>query len=97
MPRPRSDFAAVHGEASRIEPDLARAVQKALARVRDGLSINELAMALAAKDARRALALVPKVTVADALSPAGTIVRDTVLRGGRLGADVVNKPRRRRR
>ena len=96
MPRPRSDFAAVHGAARGIEPRLARAVQRALVKLREGIPLEALASAIAAKDGRRALALIPKGAVSDALMPAGAIVRDTVIRGGRVGADVVNRAKRRR-
>ena len=96
MPRPRSDFAAVHGAARGIEPRLARAVQRALVKLREAIPLEALAAAIAAKDGRRALALIPKSTVSDALMPAGAIVRDTVIRGGRVGAEVVNRAKGRR-
>lgn len=53
------------------------------------MSINALAMALAAKDVKLAMSLLTGVE--DALSPAGTIVRDAFLKGGRLGADQIKK------
>jgi hypothetical protein len=55
------------------------------------VSINDLAMALAAKDVRRALALLPVATVKDALAPAATIVRDATVKGGKLGAEQVRE------
>jgi hypothetical protein len=82
---------AVHAAADAIEPRMARAVARSLAKVREGISINDLAMALASKDARRALALVSATAVRDALAPAGTIARDAVIKGGKLGAEQVRK------
>jgi len=91
MPRLPSEYRALHEAADKAESRLARAVLKALERIRGQVSINDLAMALANKDAKRALALLPLATIRDALSLAAPIVRDAVLKGGRLGADQVNK------
>ena len=91
MPRLPSEYRAIHEAADKAEPRLVRAVLKTLERIRSEVSINALAMALAARDGKRALALLPLVTVKDALSAAGPIVRDAVLKGGRLGAEQVNK------
>lgn len=87
MPRLPADYRALLAEARRFEPRLNRAFRRAALRLRERVSINALAMALAAKDARRALALLAIAEVKDALSPAGTIARDAVLRGGRVGAE----------
>jgi hypothetical protein len=77
---------ALHAAADTIEPRMTRAFERAMVRARDRVSINDLALTLQAQDARGALALIDRAGLADALSPAGTIVRDTVLRGGRIGA-----------
>lgn len=94
MPRPRSDVRAIHAAADRLEPGLARAVERAMEKLRDSVSINALALALSARDVRRAMALLPEAAVKEALSPAGTIIREAVIRGGRLGAEQVNKAAR---
>lgn len=93
MPRPRADFRAVHAEAARLEPRVAGSVRRALEKLRDAVSINSLALALAAKDVKRAMALFPAAQAKEALSPAGRIVRDAVLRGGRLGAALLSQAR----
>ncbi len=81
---------AAHAVADRTEPRLSRAVRTAVERMRASVSINDLAMALHAKDVKRALALLSPAVVKDALLPAGTIVKEAVMRGGRLGAEQVN-------
>lgn len=101
----KSNQRAVLDAADEIEPRLAGAVRRSVEKMREGVSTNELAMALAAKDVKRALALVvgpPRPRhpmgaallpdrIADALSPAATIARDAVMKGGRLGAEQVRK------
>lgn len=93
MARTAAEFRDVHGAAARFEPRLSRAFLKAAAKVRGRVSINALAIAIAAKDVKVALALLPKADLEDALSPAGAIVRDATLKGGRLGAERLNKVR----
>lgn len=90
MPRPKADYAAQHAAADSIQPRLARAVQRAVAKLREGISINDLAMALHAKNVKAATALLTDSSMRDALGPARTIVRDAFFRGGRVGADRVN-------
>ena len=92
--RPRADYADMHAAADRLEPRLARAFARAVERIRAGVSINDLAMAIAAKDAKRAQAIVSRAAIKDALGPAGAIVSDAVLKGGRVGAGAVNRARR---
>ena len=94
MPRPPRDYAEVLAEAKRFEPRLSRAFRRSIDKMRASVSINDLAMRLAAKDVRGALALFPVVIVKDALSPAATIVRDAILRGGRVGATLLNAARK---
>jgi hypothetical protein len=91
MPRQPHEYRAVHEAADRIEPRLARAFERAVLKLRGLISINELAMRLAARDVKGAMRLLTKEAVQDALGPSATIVRDAVLKGGRLGAEAVNK------
>jgi len=93
MARTPRDYADVHRAARGFEARLARAVRRSLDKIRDGVSINDLAAALAAKDVRRALALLPRSFVEDALKPAGSIAADAVDRGRRIGAKQVRKAR----
>lgn len=91
MPRPRSDFAATHAAAAGFEPRLSRAVRRAAEKLRAGLSINDLAMRLAAGDVKGALALLPVQSIESAFTPTQGIVRDAFARGGRVGAEQVSK------
>ena len=72
------------------ERRLQRAMLRGLERARDQLSINDLALALSAKSSRRAARLLPASVVVDRASPVATILRDAVLRGGRLSERFVN-------
>ncbi len=85
---------AIHAAAKPFEPRLARAFLKATERMRSMVNIYDLAHALAAKDAKRALAIVRAVGFKEALAPVGSIAKDAFMRGGRVGADVVNRVRR---
>lgn len=96
MARPRSDYQALHAEADRFEPRLERALGRSIEKAREAVSVNTLAMALAAKDVKAAMAQLPPPTLQDALSPAGTIARDAFARGGRVAADQVNDARTQR-
>ena len=91
MPRPPRDYAEVLAEAKRFEPRLSRAFRRSIDKMRASVSINDLAMRLAAKDVKGALALLPLAQAKDALAPCGTIARDATLRGGRVGAAAVNR------
>jgi len=91
MPRLARDFRAVHAEADRFEPRLARALQKALLKLRGRVSVDALAAALKAGNVRRAVAVLSRAAVEDALSPVAQIKRDAFVRGGKLGAAAVNK------
>ena len=95
MARRPADYLIVHKAADNIEPRVARAFERSVERMRSTVSINELAMALSAGDVKRAERLLTVQAVEDALSPVGTIVRDAVLRGGRIGAEILNKARKR--
>ena len=94
----RSHQREVHQAADKFEPRLARAIAKGLSKVRERVSIYDLAMILERarqgymrsgridpKDIDAALALIPMSVLKDALSPADTIRRDVVAKGRRLG------------
>lgn len=86
---PKREYQPVHAEADKFEPRLARALDRAAERMRETMSINALAIAIAGKDVRAAMAQLPAAAVEDALRPVATITRDAVLRGGRVAADHV--------
>ncbi len=90
MPRQPQEYRKIHAEADRIELKLARSVERAMTKVRNTVSINELGLALAMGDVKRAVRLVPLERVKEALSPAGTTIRDAVIEGGKVGARILN-------
>ena len=90
MPRQSQEYRAIHSAADKIEPRMARAYVRSTERLREPISIDELAIALSLKNVNAAIKLIPDERVEDVLSPMGTIVQDTTLKGGRIGAEVVN-------
>ncbi len=89
MPRQRKELAALHKVADPIEARLARAFERAAEKLKASISINELAMKLAIRDAKGAMRLLTKDMIKEALGPSATIVRDATIRGGKLGAEAV--------
>ncbi len=91
MPRREPAYRELHAAADRIEPRLERAFVRAMERLRDQVSINELALALSAGDAKGALRRVPVGEVREALEGVGDSVQEAFMRGGRLGAKRINE------
>jgi hypothetical protein len=105
MPRPPSDWKATHQAADKVEPRLAAALRRTVMKLRDGVSITELVPRLAMAQASFAGGgavdqkavdaileqLLPKAVLEDALQPGSQILRETVLRGGRVAAGQVNE------
>jgi hypothetical protein len=93
MPNP------IESAASRIEPEMARRLANGMRKVRERVSINDLAMVLAeamtTRDVKRAqaraLALLAGADLPGALAPAGTVARDAVLKGGRIEAGILSR------
>jgi hypothetical protein len=74
-------------ESDRFEPRLKRAIKRAALKIRAGIDHRALARAIGDKDVRAALAALPDV--ADAFEPMRGIIRDAVLRGGRVSEQVI--------
>ncbi len=91
MPRRPQEYKALHDAADQIEPQVARAFERAVLKMRESISINELAMRLAARDFKGAARVLTDEQISDTLNPCATIVRNAMYRGGRLGANEVNK------
>ncbi len=89
MPRQRKELVALNKVADPIEPYLAKAFERAVKKLKRSVSINELAMKLALRDAKGAMRLLTKDMIKEALGPSATIVRDATIRGGKLGAEAV--------
>lgn len=92
-------MSAIHDAADEIEPRMQRAVEKAFAKMRERVSVNNIALAIANGQRRRDMgiaaakavdaevnAILPGAVAADALAKAQAIVRDSVIRGGKIGA-----------
>ena len=83
------DLDRLHNMADRIEPRLVRAILKAVEKWQDAISIEALAERIAAKDVAGAMKLIRDADIENALEPAGEIIRETVMRGGRFGAQEI--------
>jgi hypothetical protein len=92
MARQPSEYIAIHRAARSIEERLSRAFRRAVERLQGLVPINDLAMRLAGGKVRGAMAMVPNESIiADMLTSAAVIVADTIPKGGRIGADTVNR------
>jgi hypothetical protein len=74
-----------------IERKMARAMLRAVERTREKLLINDLAMAIASRDVKAAMRMFPAALFEEPLGPVGTVARDAVVKGGKVGAEIVNK------
>ena len=95
MARHPREYREIHKAANFIEPRMAARFERATAKMRAGVSINELALKIAAKDIKGAMRLLPKTVVDEALAPVATTARDAVFKGGRIGAENLNRALRR--
>ncbi len=89
MPR-APEFRAVHEQADRIEPRLARALGKATDRMRSLIPFAPLAEAIAARDERGAARIIAEMDIEDTLVPSEQILRDAFLKGGKTIAKELN-------
>ena len=89
MPR-APEFRAIHKQADRIEPRLARALAKATARMSSRVPVDALAEAIAARDLRTAARLDEEIAIEDALKPTEAILRDAFVKGGKTIAKEIN-------
>jgi predicted nucleotidyltransferase len=99
----RKAQAALHAEADKIEPRMARAFVKAAEKLRELVPINALAQAIhqgqvrvaqaapMTKDIDRALALIPWDRAKEAFAPVGAIAKDCVMRGRKAGTVTVKR------
>jgi hypothetical protein len=87
--RSPDEFKAVYAVADPIEIRVTRAYEKSVERLVEQISITELAEALATGDVRRAMRLFSDEKIKDSLEPVGNIISDAVLRGGKVGAEIL--------
>ena len=90
MPRQPYEYAEIHAEADRFEPRLERAFVKAQESLRDHVDLDALADALADGNVRRALAAIPDEAIDKTMQPVVAILADAHIRGGRVGANLLN-------
>ncbi len=76
----------LHAAADRLEPTMRVAVFQALSELRKGVSIERLAYALAARNVKAAMLALPEPAARAVLKRAQAILRDAVMRGGKIGA-----------
>jgi hypothetical protein len=89
--RQPKNYRAVHEAADKIELRMARSFLRAVGRLRASISISELTVGLGVRDAKLALRVLADDRIKQALAPVGTIARDAVLKGGRIGAERVRE------
>lgn len=77
-------------EGIKIEKRLVRALERAIPKIRRSIPLYQLTAAIKTKNIRRAMALVKREAIADALAPCATITSDAVVKGGKIIADQVN-------
>ncbi len=86
---------ALHSSADYFEALLRARVYKAMKQLQKEVSISSLAHGIALKNVRQVKELIPRKLIEDTVRKAcAQVVRDCVMRGGRLGAvhvkDVLN-------
>jgi hypothetical protein len=86
----RSTKTKLEIDGAKTEPRLARAIRKAIRKVAAKVSIYDLSVAIGSKDVKRALKLIQRAVLIDALTPCARIIEDTVIKGGRIAAETVN-------
>ena len=91
MPRRRADYAPVLAAARGIETRLGAAITRGMVRARNRVGLTRLADALSRRDVNAAMRVIDGADIADALAPAGAILRDAVTKGGKLGGEAVNR------
>lgn len=77
---------ALDREERRYVPRLARALVRAMAAVRGGVPLEELAAAIHAGDLVAAMRLFPATDVEGSLAPSAAISRDALEAGGKVSA-----------
>lgn len=87
--RQPKEFQEIHEKADRIELRMARSFIRAVGRLRKKVMVSELNVALSLRDERRALREASDRKIQESLSPVGTIARDAVIEGGKIGAKIL--------
>jgi hypothetical protein len=80
-------YREIHKAGDAIEPRAARAFMLALARLRARVPVGEIADRIKAGDMRAVDEIITRLDIEDAFQPAAEIVRDAVLRGGKIAAE----------
>jgi hypothetical protein len=89
----KAQFRAAHRQADRFEPRAARAFVLAVQRARTRIPLGRLAALISARDATSAADLLSGPAVEDALEPSAAILADAFVRGAKVAADELPRPR----
>lgn len=89
-PRPQKskEWKQVHASADYYEALFRARFVRAMRKVREQTSINELAMLMGNK--RQVKDVIPRARILEALGPCETVVKDALVKGVRLGTQKVN-------
>ena len=77
----------VHALADRYEPKMRRAFERGAKRAQGRVPMAALAAAIGRGDVRRAVSIVERADLADALTPASDIFHDAFIRGAVAAAE----------
>lgn len=89
MPRRMPHVKKLHESADYYEPLLRARFVRGMKALQQSVSINELALALAARNPKQALALITRVMITAELQSTKKVLRDAFMRGGKVGAEHV--------
>jgi hypothetical protein len=89
--RKASEYSRQLEAARKLEPKAALALRKSFVRLQEKVGYVELAAVIQSRNANRAVRLITEAMIDDAMSPVATVIRDAVLEGGRIGAEVINE------
>jgi len=79
-------YTALHRAEDKIEPRMARAIRLAAERLREKIPMADLEDALERGDYHAAGDLIERIDFADAYLPSAEILKETVMRGGKIAA-----------
>lgn len=97
-PRPEKDYIDIHRAADKFEPILERRFLNAAKEMKNVISIDEFAQAIARAqalgvDERKIIdalmGLLPLSDLKEILAPLGTVTKEAFMKGGQLGAKQV--------
>jgi len=85
------EYQEIYAIADPIEIRVARAYERSVQKLIEGISINELGTLLATGNIDKAMRLFTDEKIENSLKPLSFIIEDTLLRGGRIGAKILRQ------